>query len=84
MSTVIIVIIITFILTFGEEKTEDPHPFREKLDGKLGFNSCVSQCTASGLRLKAQAGGRQQDFETNSFVVWCYYRMNKHFSPGAA
>ena len=38
MSTVIIVIIITFIATFLEDKTKDLHPFREKLDVKLGFN----------------------------------------------
>ena len=37
--------------------------------------------------MKAQAGGRQEDFVTNSFAVWGCYRMSKltfDISPGAA
>ena len=38
MSTIITIIIITFIPTFGDEKTENPNLFRKELDAKLGLN----------------------------------------------
>lgn len=38
MSTIIIIIIITFIPTFGDERTENPNAFRKELDAKLGLN----------------------------------------------